>query len=67
MTALANAFGDSMDAPTTEHEPTNRTMQLAEGAMRWSGWGSPVGLAIFIASIGLLLMCLHWSGLLALR
>jgi len=56
-----------MDARTEEHEPTTRALRLAEIAMRWSGWGSPVGLAIFVASVGLFLMCLHWSGLLSLR
>lgn len=28
----------------------------------WSGWGSPVGLGLFIVAIGFLVLCLHWAG-----
>jgi hypothetical protein len=32
-------------------------------ALGWSGWGSPIGLGIFVVSIGFLLLCLHWAGI----
>jgi len=32
-------------------------------AMRWSGWGSPVGLGLFLLSIGGFLYLLHLAGL----
>lgn len=57
---------------TSDKETGNRDNFLAHAAMRWSGWGSPVGLAILLTSIGLFicsfgffLVCLHWAGLLA--
>lgn len=28
-------------------------LQLAQSAMKWHGWGSPVGLGIFIVSLAL--------------
>lgn len=35
----------------------------AEAALRWSGWGSPIGIAIVIAALGFFVMCLHWAGI----
>jgi hypothetical protein len=32
-------------------------------AMKWSGWGSPVGLGIFLVCIGGMLYLLHLAGL----
>lgn len=32
-------------------------------ALGWSGWGSPVGLGILVISIGFLVLCLHWAGI----
>ena len=32
-------------------------------ALDWSGWGSPVGLAIVITAAGFFLLCLHWAGI----
>ena len=32
-------------------------------SMKWYGWGSPVGMGIFILSIGGLLYLLHLAGL----
>jgi hypothetical protein len=34
-----------------------------KSALAWSGWGSPVGLSVFVASIGFLLLCLHTAGI----
>ncbi|MCA9564488.1 MAG: hypothetical protein KC561_13420, partial [Myxococcales bacterium] len=30
--------------------------------VRWSGWGSPVGLSILLSASGFFLVCLHWAG-----
>ncbi|HVS79551.1 MAG TPA: hypothetical protein VHF05_01100 [Candidatus Paceibacterota bacterium] len=32
-------------------------------SMRWHGWGSPVGLGLFLLSIGGFLLLLHFAGL----
>ena len=50
--------GDAMQDRDSEKDT-----KLAALAMGWSGWGSPVGLAILIAAIGFLLMCVGHSGL----
>lgn len=55
--ASASPEGDDM------HDRDEKDTKLATLAMGWSGWGSPVGLAILLASIGFLLMCVGHSGL----
>ena len=45
------------------HDREEKDTKLAMLAMGWSGWGSPVGLAILLTSIGFLLMCVGHSGL----
>jgi hypothetical protein len=35
-----------------------------KAALSWSGWGSPVGVSVLIASVGFFLVCLHWAGIL---
>jgi hypothetical protein len=35
----------------------------AENALTWSGWGSPVGLSIFIVAIGVFLLLIHHAGI----
>ena len=37
--------------------------KYAEKAMTWYGWGSPVGLGLFIISIGAFLVLLHYAGI----
>lgn len=37
--------------------------RYAEKALTWSGWGSPVGLSIFIVAIGLFLLLIHYAGI----
>lgn len=49
-----------MARPGSEKE-TEMTYALA--SMRWSGWGSPVGLGFFVMSIGVFLVCLHLAGI----
>jgi hypothetical protein len=53
-------------------EPTMSTQQhidpeawkYAEKALTWYGWGSPVGISLFLISIGVFLVLLHHAGLL---
>ena len=37
--------------------------KYAEKALTWSGWGSPVGLSIFILAIGAFLLLIHHAGI----
>jgi hypothetical protein len=37
--------------------------KYAEKAMTWYGWGSPIGLGIFIIAIGVFIVLLHAAGL----
>ena len=37
--------------------------RYAEKALTWSGWGSPVGLSIFIVAIGVFLVLIHQAGI----
>jgi hypothetical protein len=47
-------------APRSEAEE----WKYAEKALTWYGWGSPVGLSIFLVSIGVVLVLIHQAGLL---
>jgi hypothetical protein len=37
--------------------------KYVEKALTWSGWGSPVGLSIFIISVGAFLLLIHYAGI----
>jgi hypothetical protein len=37
--------------------------KYADKAMTWYGWGSPVGVGLFIVSIGAFLVLLHYAGI----
>lgn len=37
-------------------QPRHEGSKVAEQAMAWYGWGSPVGLAIFLVALGILLV-----------
>jgi hypothetical protein len=43
----------------TQHQPTEHHHDHADRAMSWYGFGSPVGLAILILSLGLTALCLR--------
>ncbi|MDB4986703.1 MAG: hypothetical protein JWN04_1881 [Myxococcaceae bacterium] len=46
-----------------EKEPSSEeTFRYAEMSLVWSGWGSPVGLGIFLLSLGAFLVCLSRTG-----
>jgi hypothetical protein len=38
--------------------------RYANKAMTWYGWGSPVGVGLFIISIGAFLVLVHYAGVL---
>lgn len=54
-------------SPETTNSETRRTEQkidpYAERAMSWSGWGSPVGLGLFVLLICASIYLLHLAGL----
>jgi hypothetical protein len=54
-------------SPETTNPETRRTEQkidpYAEKAMSWSGWGSPVGLGLFVLLICASIYLLHLAGL----
>ena len=37
--------------------------KYAEKALTWYGWGSPVGVGLFIVSVGAFLMLIHYAGI----
>ena len=37
--------------------------KYAEKALTWYGWGSPVGLSIFIVAVGVFLVLIHDAGI----
>jgi hypothetical protein len=37
--------------------------KYADKAMTWYGWGSPVGIGLFIVSIGVFVLLIHHAGL----
>jgi hypothetical protein len=37
--------------------------RYAEKAMTWYGWGSPIGLGVFIIAIGVFILLLHLARL----
>lgn len=49
---------------TNQKQDPETMARYAEAAMRWSGWGSPIGLGFLLGSIGFFLLCLHWAGIL---
>jgi len=38
--------------------------KYAEKALTWYGWGSPVGISIFLVSLGIVVLLVHEAGLL---
>jgi hypothetical protein len=49
-----------------KHEPHSEAeaWKYAEKALTWYGWGSPVGISIFLVAIGIVLVLIHQAGLL---
>jgi len=38
--------------------------KYADKAMTWYGWGSPIGMGLFLISIGTFLVLVHFAGIL---
>ena len=67
-----SSFSNSNHAPTAAAAATpastieqqQRIEHTAVAAsLGWSGWGSPVGLGILVATSGFFVLCLHWAGI----
>ena len=48
----------------TERPAEVDAWKYAQKTMSWYGWGSPVGLGLFVLSIGGFILLLHMAGLL---
>jgi hypothetical protein len=57
--ALTMTTPDKTDPPSDAE-----TWKYAEKALNWYGWGSPVGISIFLVSLGIVLVLIHQAGLL---
>ncbi len=70
MDTAAFGAGDSrIDKARNVTDPRDGRLDEAgriavRATLSWSGWGSPIGLSVFVLSAGLFVMCLHRSGLL---
>jgi hypothetical protein len=49
----------------TEPRRDDEAWKYAEKAMTWYGWGSPVGLGLFIVCIGVFILLLRFAWLLS--
>jgi hypothetical protein len=49
---------------STQQHIDPEAWKYAEKALTWYGWGSPVGISLFLISIGVFLVLLHHAGLL---
>jgi hypothetical protein len=50
-------------AMSNEQKSDLESWKYAEKSMTWYGWGSPVGLGLFIISISLFILLLHYAGI----
>jgi hypothetical protein len=48
---------------SNEKKSDLESWKYAEKSMTWYGWGSPVGLGLFIISIGVFILLLHYAGI----
>lgn len=46
----------------SKHDNFDKDYRYAKLAMTWYGWGSPVGLGLFLVCLGALLYLLHLAG-----
>ena len=51
-----------MNTPTSLAPYGERNLAAEQAAMAWYGWGSPVGVGLFIISIGAFLLLIHHAG-----
>jgi len=38
--------------------------KYSEKAMSWYGWGSPIGISVFLVAVGAFLLLIHFAGIL---
>jgi hypothetical protein len=50
-------------AMSNEQKSDLESWKYAEKSMTWYGWGSPVGLGLFIISVGVFILLLHYAGI----
>jgi hypothetical protein len=50
-------------AMSNEQKSDLESWKYAEKSMTWYGWGSPAGLGLFIISIGVFILLLHYAGI----
>jgi hypothetical protein len=50
--------------PNIDPRSEGEAWKYAEKALTWYGWGSPVGISIFLVSLGVVLVLIHQAGLL---
>jgi hypothetical protein len=48
---------------SNEQKSDLESWKYAEKSMTWYGWGSPVGLGLFIISTGVFILLLHYAGI----
>ena len=48
---------------TTDPKHDPEAWKYAEKALTWYSWGSPVGLGLFLTSIGVFLVLIHHAGI----
>jgi hypothetical protein len=53
----------SIEQTSDLQKPDIDTWKYAEKTLTWYGWGSPVGLGLFIISIGVFIVLLHVAGI----
>jgi hypothetical protein len=60
---FAEGQGEKETTMSTEQETARDTWKYAEKSLTWYGWGSPVGLGLFVMSIGVFILLLHEAGI----
>jgi hypothetical protein len=62
----AAANSGALTMTTTDKNPYSEAeaWKYAEKALTWYGWGSPVGISIFLVSLALVLLLVHQAGIL---
>jgi hypothetical protein len=58
-----HALGRKEITMRIEQKSDLESWKYAEKSMTWYGWGSPVGLGLFIISVGVFILLLHYAGI----
>jgi len=62
----AAANDGALTMSTIDKNPSSEAeaWKYAEKALTWYGWGSPVGISIFLVSLALVVLLIHQAGIL---